>query len=208
MILHCLFFFFNDTTTTEIYTLSLHDALPIYAWVAYVSQPWSSETINQYIKEQDKLALSRFTHIDITKLKDDPNQATNNRAVPFADIFGKADDTESVSNVLEFRIKKDPLTNFKSAHPFVSLYNQKRLFAYHVNQLSDSSCGVVVEDTFGIAEELNSQRLSHLHIFNEKPLTDDELKLAEESIDNLDDIDKETKIYEQRAKNIDRKSVM
>src|SRR5688572_31361076 len=28
-ILFCLFFFFNDTATTEIYTLSLHDALPI-----------------------------------------------------------------------------------------------------------------------------------------------------------------------------------
>ena len=27
-----LFFFFNDTATTEIYTLSLHDALPIYAF--------------------------------------------------------------------------------------------------------------------------------------------------------------------------------
>src|SRR2546426_9891639 len=26
---HTLFFFFNDTATTEIYTLSLHDALPI-----------------------------------------------------------------------------------------------------------------------------------------------------------------------------------
>src|SRR5438445_13244827 len=28
-----LFFFFNDTATTEIYTLSLHDALPI-SWLA------------------------------------------------------------------------------------------------------------------------------------------------------------------------------
>src|SRR5689334_25394999 len=28
-IIHSLFFFFNDTATTEIYTLSLHDALPI-----------------------------------------------------------------------------------------------------------------------------------------------------------------------------------
>src|SRR2546430_7417502 len=27
--LHFSFFFFNDTATTEIYTLSLHDALPI-----------------------------------------------------------------------------------------------------------------------------------------------------------------------------------
>ena len=26
----CIFFFFNDTATTEIYTLSLHDALPIF----------------------------------------------------------------------------------------------------------------------------------------------------------------------------------
>ena len=28
--LFVFFFFFNDTATTEIYTLSLHDALPIY----------------------------------------------------------------------------------------------------------------------------------------------------------------------------------
>src|SRR2546430_13095118 len=28
------FFFFNDTATTEIYTLSLHDALPISSWPA------------------------------------------------------------------------------------------------------------------------------------------------------------------------------
>src|SRR3712207_9591955 len=30
--LRFIFFFFNDTATTEIYTLSLHDALPIWAW--------------------------------------------------------------------------------------------------------------------------------------------------------------------------------
>src|SRR3712207_8908655 len=28
----CFFFFFNDTATTEIYTLSLHDALPIFLY--------------------------------------------------------------------------------------------------------------------------------------------------------------------------------
>src|SRR6266498_5748984 len=28
---YSFFFFFNDTATTEIYTLSLHDALPIYS---------------------------------------------------------------------------------------------------------------------------------------------------------------------------------
>src|SRR5258708_39083467 len=31
-----IFFFFNDTATTEIYTLSLHDALPIYHGVVAV----------------------------------------------------------------------------------------------------------------------------------------------------------------------------
>src|SRR4029434_11356518 len=30
LLFSCSFFFFNDTATTEIYTLSLHDALPIY----------------------------------------------------------------------------------------------------------------------------------------------------------------------------------
>src|SRR2546425_6894779 len=32
------FFFFNDTATTEIYTLSLHDALPIFEFVAQALQ--------------------------------------------------------------------------------------------------------------------------------------------------------------------------
>src|SRR3712207_8300318 len=32
------YFFFNDTATTEIYTLSLHDALPIYGPAAQDSQ--------------------------------------------------------------------------------------------------------------------------------------------------------------------------
>ena len=31
----CFFFFFNDTATTEIYTLSLHDALPISSQKGY-----------------------------------------------------------------------------------------------------------------------------------------------------------------------------
>src|SRR2546427_12675828 len=30
VVISFFFFFFNDTATTEIYTLSLHDALPIY----------------------------------------------------------------------------------------------------------------------------------------------------------------------------------
>src|SRR5471032_3427116 len=39
------FFFFNDTATTEIYTLSLHDALPISRWPRWPRAPprWSSK---------------------------------------------------------------------------------------------------------------------------------------------------------------------
>src|SRR2546430_16074057 len=39
------FFFFNDTATTEIYTLSLHDALPI-SWVRSTDLPVMAERIN------------------------------------------------------------------------------------------------------------------------------------------------------------------
>src|SRR2546430_3812673 len=47
--LPCSFFFFNDTATTEIYTLSLHDALPIFG---------HELTIN----------ADRFTPIDATSI--------------------------------------------------------------------------------------------------------------------------------------------
>src|ERR1041385_9570387 len=36
-----IFFFFNDTATTEIYTLSLHDALPIWESAAMPAWPKS-----------------------------------------------------------------------------------------------------------------------------------------------------------------------
>src|SRR2546429_10024129 len=42
------FFFFNDTATTEIYTLSLHDALPIFTqWLVHVVVPGPSDTAAQ-----------------------------------------------------------------------------------------------------------------------------------------------------------------
>src|SRR3712207_8648038 len=45
----CIVFFFNDTATTEIYTLSLHDALPISYDVAK-----STVTISAKVAEVDK----------------------------------------------------------------------------------------------------------------------------------------------------------
>ncbi|MWP47950.1 toxin VasX [Gilliamella sp. Pas-s27] len=142
-----------------------------YAWVAYSSQPWPQKTIDNYLKEKDSNVLSRFTKIDIPKLKDSPSKATGQRAVPFTDIFGyshKNDDSDK-SKVLEFRFGDQGLSHFKSAHPFTSLKKQKQKFANYASSIFREdrpiSCGVVLEDTLGIAEELNSQRVSELHIF-------------------------------------------
>src|SRR5256885_12998690 len=49
------FFFFNDTATTEIYTLSLHDALPIYPARSFEDQglearrDWCTELETQHL---------------------------------------------------------------------------------------------------------------------------------------------------------------
>src|SRR2546422_6773741 len=43
-----MFFFFNDTATTEIYTLSLHDALPIFTGASFASasaQPFKVQEV-------------------------------------------------------------------------------------------------------------------------------------------------------------------
>src|SRR3712207_7920789 len=65
----CYVFFFNDTATTEIYTLSLHDALPIFAMTGkrwddaelhfedaltmntrMGARPWLAHTANDYAR--------------------------------------------------------------------------------------------------------------------------------------------------------------
>src|SRR5256885_10462756 len=53
------FFFFNDTATTEIYTLSLHDALPISRMGGFdgtivmgIWDPWSDEEWSNAVKQR------------------------------------------------------------------------------------------------------------------------------------------------------------
>src|SRR5258707_6403315 len=68
------FFFFNDTATTEIYTLSLHDALPIYIgsrWllnIAYMAVGgYPSLVPKQYLipglRRQDDASFPHFTDV-------------------------------------------------------------------------------------------------------------------------------------------------
>src|SRR5687768_18478370 len=47
LFLFIFFFFFNDTATTEIYTLSLHDALPISGSKSCARRAWSSAMANR-----------------------------------------------------------------------------------------------------------------------------------------------------------------
>src|SRR3712207_7581721 len=46
------FFFFNDTATTEIYTLSLHDALPIFLGL---SLDWSGKALQGPMNRSDQV---------------------------------------------------------------------------------------------------------------------------------------------------------
>src|SRR2546427_11710948 len=56
------FFFFNDTATTEIYTLSLHDALPISregvrlgtGWYSSTSGSWGSSRCDTSVRQIDR----------------------------------------------------------------------------------------------------------------------------------------------------------
>src|SRR2546430_6078005 len=47
--LYFLFFFFNDTATTEIYTLSLHDALPIFPRILWPGKPITEEVVMERV---------------------------------------------------------------------------------------------------------------------------------------------------------------
>src|SRR2546427_5696038 len=53
------FFFFNDTATTEIYTLSLHDALPIYSIPLEVGSVVASATFGLRCKG---MSARHFVH--------------------------------------------------------------------------------------------------------------------------------------------------
>src|SRR3712207_7354614 len=67
------FFFFNDTATTEIYTLSLHDALPICHYVGYSedSKVAAEFDITPYLKKGENLiAFQSFRWCDGTYCED------------------------------------------------------------------------------------------------------------------------------------------
>src|SRR5260370_42013725 len=62
---YCRFFFFNDTATTEIYTLSLHDALPILVNITSSVNSRERSGINTILHELNPLFTINVTMRDI-----------------------------------------------------------------------------------------------------------------------------------------------
>src|SRR5258707_8563504 len=56
------FFFFNDTATTEIYTLSLHDALPISALGSLVGGARNIRDQTRYGRNVNQMTRPRLAH--------------------------------------------------------------------------------------------------------------------------------------------------
>src|SRR5215211_9291206 len=94
------FFFFNDTATTEIYTLSLHDALPIT--IAGEIQPMLCGTAfkNKGVQRMlDAVIELMPSPVDIPPVK-----GTDDDEKP---VTRKADDNEKFS-ALAFKLMTDP----------------------------------------------------------------------------------------------------
>src|SRR6267142_4735718 len=61
-------FFFNDTATTEIYTLSLHDALPIYSGTG---EGWPLSIIElAYLADEEKAGIDKEINAGTVKATD------------------------------------------------------------------------------------------------------------------------------------------
>src|SRR5256885_9468573 len=69
------FFFFNDTATTEIYTLSLHDALPICA---------VADEVGRHVQLHPPALERRHQRLDLVRLAHQrvPQQKAHGREVP------------------------------------------------------------------------------------------------------------------------------
>src|SRR3989440_10466131 len=69
------FFFFNDTATTEIYTLSLHDALPIWSRdCAWRPDPWRSVSKGRMSSLKRSGGSSTFSDRKSTRLNSSHDQ--------------------------------------------------------------------------------------------------------------------------------------
>src|SRR4029434_11357986 len=74
-------FFFNDTATTEIYTLSLHDALPILCYINKLALPHSTLLGHIYTCRSEEHTSELQSHLNLVcRLLLEKKQASRCRA--------------------------------------------------------------------------------------------------------------------------------
>src|SRR2546422_7512258 len=83
VVLVFVFFFFNDTATTEIYTLSLHDALPISRRTG--KRSWSPRWISRASKKYAAGGRSCATAASTRTRGSAAGSSTRNRSAPSTD---------------------------------------------------------------------------------------------------------------------------
>src|SRR3989337_3185366 len=86
------FFFFNDTATTEIYTLSLHDALPIFNGVQDNTKSFDVTGALRVIVVQENTGTLGTAGIDVVSISKDGGKqwspATDGLAIDSDDSTG------------------------------------------------------------------------------------------------------------------------
>jgi hypothetical protein len=160
------------------------DVLNATVWIAYSRRAWSKD-IEDYYRSPDA-DLRRFTKVTINdKTRNDPTALTDGRSFAFNDLL----DENKAPYLPEFFFeKKDFNVRFPSAHEFYDYSHKDNLKAIadiaakFEDQYQCKIGCIVLEDTFGIAEELNAQRLRDFDPINnailehereiEKKLTD------------------------------------
>lgn len=160
------------------------DILNSTVWIAYSRRAWSKNVEDYY--RSPEANLKRFTKVTVNdNTRKDPTLLTEGRSFAFSDLLNN----NSAPYLPEFIFqKKDFDVRFPSAHEFYDYSHKDDLAA--IKQVSETmeekyQCKIgciVLEDTFGIAEELNAQRLRNFDPINnaflehertiEKELTD------------------------------------
>ncbi|MCO6547950.1 MAG: hypothetical protein J6583_09275 [Gilliamella sp.] len=160
------------------------DVLNATVWIAYSRRAWSKD-IEDYYRSPDA-DLRRFTQVTINdKTRNNPTDLTDGRSFAFNDLLDK----NKAPYLPEFFFdKKDFNVRFPSAHEFYDYSDKDNLNAianiaakFEKQYQCTIGC-IVLEDTFGIAEELNAQRFRNFDPINnaflehereiEKKLTD------------------------------------
>src|SRR3712207_9122651 len=93
-----MFFFFNDTATTEIYTLSLHDALPIYTRLIGII---TRRNLNSQLSKGDSSSIPEIIDI-LIRNGVIPNEGRSRESAEVITAMGERVDKGELITPVEF----------------------------------------------------------------------------------------------------------